>query len=870
MDKTLYTDGMPVEAADLNNTHDTKEAALKRRVVELGLGGVTDGLTLEARPYKVAVLPGVAYLPGTSASAGERVELRETVELTVGRGKRDGVGMYVAVRVIQQDGDYVAHPTTGVLTATLRSLIGEAYLSRSAEAASIILGQVTGVDRDGYPSFSLTSRQEWSPTVQSSQITDAMMDPGGSVMEHVAARGTGYTQSNAHGVRLEDLGWTPDMTPQTHQARDHVDGIEQAGSTAGLVLASGYVGYVNITQITGSDSIVIDGARLLAGGIANTTLSWSDGDANPGLYEVWLQKPTEVGTTGTVGKTLRAIYVNPRACIGVQIVDVDPDHDLGPFTLVMTYAGGVRTLRWDDGVPVTIGSSNQLYTLAGKSGNTVVVYVSVADLLTVGNVDVIEIYPSGTGRTRFWLSSLFWFGSASGRLGYGAEGVGGTNYDRRVFGSVSEDNLSTLARYEMGRIHRELRRDGWVEGGNVDRTGKHRVLIRAGVVWIDGVRRTVRATEMDLPLSAVSIIIVDLDGHVQALRDDPDGVHVSEPMRFARVARVTCDSVDILTIQDDRTILSAGDSMLRLGAGLRHNVQAQVIPRLMIPQGPFGAITNQRRGRTRWLYCQEPLTTGYGSQLPVNIYWTHYKASYTKKLTLKTSPRPTVGFEIAINCVWVPDYITPGVSVWMPVNQYADAIVYGFDTDGMYVRHKQYETYSTRWYDSAADGSPTWSDEPFKTNLRDGTLTLKTASLTVNDAMMAQNWALTNSLTPANMIKAWAVIDVTANGMRVLTGFNVQSKLVDVATVPHLYLASAFDGLDANTPRCAVLTADDRGMHSPNMPKGEVIRGQMVLVGGSPAIKFFAEGGATIGVSSTTIKAETLYVVVMGTQTSVT
>jgi hypothetical protein len=865
MDKTLYQDGLDVLATDLNNAFTTKETALKNRAKELCNNvGVTSGLVLEATAGIVTVTAGNAY-----DSTGERLELAENVQLVV---DQDDVGRYVLLRALTTEGDKIAHPLSGVLTTVRTVVAGQVYLANAIESGAVVLGKIDTIGSGSVATFDLTSRAEWTVFIKASQIVDSKLDQAGSIMSHVLARGTGtVTDVNPHGIRPEDLGWTPDLTPQDHQARDHQEGVEQAGSTAGLVACGASV---TVTQIAGSDSIVIDGIRLLADGIVGSPLSMADADTRPGLYEIWLSKPSGVGLTGTVGKTLRAVHVNPRELTGIQLVDVSPDHEDGAFTLTMSYSGGSRTIRWDDGPAVALDGTDRFYTVTGRSGYTVTVWIQNSALLTYGAVDVIEVFGTGTGRSKFHLASLFWFGLAVNRTGYGVEGTGGNTYDKRTFGTAAIDNLTDEARYEIGRFHRELRRDGWVSGGDLERVGAYRVAVKSGTVWIDGYRIDVPAGEFELPLNRVSVVLVQPDGDVSIVAEDPDGIHVSEPLRFARVGRVTTNQFEIIAMQDDRVILPVVDSVLRLGVGSRHNSVAQSMPRLIVPQGAFGSLTNARRGRTRLLYAQE----NPGFQ-PVSMYFTHYQATYTDPYTGVSGPRPVAGIEIAINCVWTPEY-TPGVSKWVNTIGTADAVVYGFDTDGQYVKIKKADGggANLQWFDTAVDGSPTWDDEPLRMDVRNARLTLKTADININNAFMSAV-GYTNSLTPVNIVKAWAVLDVNKiGGVKLLNGFNVNNVLVNAGTTPQsvdLFLSvgtgNNFDNLDSATPRCSVMVSDDRGLHNPTADQGIKINAKVLnlTAGGTPVVRLSAADGSDLSITAAAnITTQTVYVVVLGTQTA--
>lgn len=858
MDQTLYQSGLEVAADDLNNTHDTKQTNLRKRFIELGAYGVVEGLVLSGIAGQISISAGSAF-----DADGERIVLSTASVLDVAVAD---INKYVLVRGTQVDGSLREHPRTGQRAATRRTVEAHVYLSTVTETGAVSLGQVAGIGSNGVPLFSSTNRVEWSATIEAGYITDAKLDPEGTVLAHVASYGTGvYTTYNPHRTRMEDLGWRPDTTPQDHQLRDHADGIEPEGSTAGVVTPA--VNSATITQIPSQHTMLIGGVRLVAGGISGSPLSWG-GDVRPGMYEIYVQKPLNQDTAGAAGKSLRAVYLTTRATTGIQIVDVSAKHKTGAFVLAMDYVGTSRIVRWNDGNPVTV-TADGIVDLYGHDGEGITVYIKFASLLAVSVTDVVEIKASVYGRDRFALANLFWFGSASGALGYGVEGTGGNSYDKRVFGSLAYRNLAPSGKEAITRLVGELRRDGFVSGGEAQAVEGFRVLVRRGVVWLEGIRTIVRSAEVVLPPNAVSVLTVKKDGGIAVSLDDPDGIHVSVPERFARIARVTTGQTGIISIQDDRAFLPLADTRPRLGAGSKHNSYAQLFPRIVIPQGPYGVDKGKKRARTKLLYAQE-------SRLfhPVNVYLTSYQYDETDPETGQVRTKNLSGLEFAFNCTWTIDY-TPGVDAWVPTSLTQNALLYGWDQDGQYVRSKRFATFAGSWYDTSADGTPTWDEEPFKIDLRNGRIYVKTASATTNNTIMTLGTGYTNQLTPVNIPKAWAVINLAkGGGMRVIHGFNVKRQLVDDGGTPggvYLYLASTFQNYDANTPAGCVLVSDDRGLYNPDAPIGIDIRGKLINVGGAPLVQLKSKTGTSLsatGAATNDNRVATIYVLVMGAQQS--
>lgn len=874
MNKTLYADGIYVQASDLNNTVAVKQVDLAARITDFSDDqvGVVSGLVLSAREGFVVVSAGISY-----DSAGERAEVLIETALPI---LQSDAGKFVSIKATPKESDEVEHPQTGTLEVVRTIVLTEVYLSDGMDG-SVILGLISSVDRSGLATFSLIPRQEWSVFLPDGYITDDRLDPNGSILAHVAALGTGIvTATNPHGIQPVDLNFVADTTPQDHQDLDHVDGVEPDGSTAGFVTAG--PDHVEVEQIAGDDSIVVGGVRLLADGldVGLVDIPGDDEETRSGLYEVWVTRPTAVGQIGTLGTTRRATYLNDRTVLGVQIIDVDPLHDTGAAVLALTYSGGVRTIRWNDGPAAQLGAADASYTLIGRTGRTITVWAVAADLPAYSAGDVVEILPSGIGQNHFQLAAVYFGQLADTSVGYGPEGTGGGILDKRIFGTFAYRNAGPSGRDLIERLHRDMRRDGFSSGGDVEVTGPLRISIRAGVTWIDGRRIVFITSSVVLAPSSVTIVMVDSNGHLVTFLDDPDGVHVSEPFRFARVSRVTTDQSKIVALQDDRTVLPLIDNQAKLGAGLRHNSFVQQIARLIVPQGSHGQSTNNRRGRTRLLFSQR-LSPDYHD---ISFYLCNFVYDETDPVTKIQTTKSVVGFEIAINAVWTPD-VDPDTHVdgWVAVNTDQDAILYGFEQKGTYVRFKTKETFDDYWTDRGSGSIGTWDDEVFDTDLRDSRLALNVSgagAAALITSLLTLGASYTNTLTPVNRVAAWAVLDITLGAVRVVTGFNVDKAIVDVAGSPssvYLMLSGplVYDG--GGIPKGSVVVSNDKGLSNPLATPGAEIYAKLVRVlpSGATAVLLSSTDNLSVGGSGVdddgvplSIPTATVYVAVTGAQTS--
>lgn len=862
MDKSVYTDGLSAQAGDLTNTEDTKIAALVNRTEEFGTTryGVVIGFGLSGTAFVITVGAGVGYDPN-----GERVETLSTTTFVVTSAD---VGRFVRAKYTFTDTGDVAHPVTGVELSTRKVTSSQMYIANAGDISGLKLGQITAISQDGTVVFDLTpaGRDEWTALVHAGKLDGTYQDAGSSFVAHAIDVGTGVVSpQNPHGISLVDIGWLPDQTPRKHQQRDHHNGVEPAPgfetSVAGAVsVVPGPPDSATITQIAGLNTIVVDGVRLVAGGVSPTTVTFVDADISkhPGMYELVLD-PNDT-PVGVPVKNLRLVYVGQRTAVGVQPVDCDQDHEDGPFYL--TYTANPKTLRWADGPTVTVGTIDALYELRSLSGHVLTVWVDVSALPTFGTRDIIQVQGTEIGKTKFALANLFWSGSDStktsppttaSRLGYGNEGTFGTALDKRTFGTTSFVNLGTKLQEYLSKFHSELHADGWVEGGGGSIKDGFIFQVDGGTVWVGGKRFIIKPATLTLPPSAVSIVYVDDGGVLRHSTQDPAKVHFYKKARFARAYRVQASEDSLKVFHDERVLFQLDKEQMRLGTNSLFSSLVQQIPRMTIDQGPNGNFnpSDGRRNRTRWIFSQGP--NGYQN---TSVYFTNRSENYTDLVTGTTVIRTSVGFEIAINCEWTPDFGgTPGNDRWVANLTTENALVYGWDTDGFYVRVRTVGDIgiSASWFDGAAP--PTWSNLALTHNFKLQKMTLRATN---SGTGLANNpnssTGFKNALIPMSIVKAWAVIEFSKEALppRLIAGHNVLSDIQFVVpfvpgiNTPEFYVklstataAAWVDIVDSHygtIPRGSCIVSNTRG--SQDEPYGFYPRahGRLINVAGDPVI----------------------------------
>lgn len=539
---------------------------------------------------------------------------------------------------------------------------------------------------------------------------------------------------------------------------------------------------LSVGQPEYADAMLIDGVRL-TNNLSPSSLTFENAGETTELYEIWAQ------SDGSVDRTLRAQYAIEQTITGVQIFDIGLTHQVGQFILTFR-SGAVPALRWADGPEVVLDlpaegfRGDRSYYLRSSDDEQITVWVTFAALPTTDQVDSIKVFETDISSTKLHLASANWSGR-TGRLGYGQYGGSGFAHDKRNFGSSDYSDFMIPLKTQIARLHYELRKPGWSEGGSTKIGAGLNLTVATGVAWVFGERRQTRTTELTFPASKTLIVYCDASGQIIFRETDPAAL--GEISTAARVCTVKTGPVDIEHVWDERTILPNLEHLWRLGTSLQYSNVAQQIPRLVVPQGNYGQDTGHF-GRTLLLE----------SDAPSGLYKTRFY------LTSGFSPRKSTGLEIVTNARWMPQYV--GVTnVWVPDNPQYDAARYVFDTVGFkfeFKRRSNFGFLNPYWYDSSTDGPNVWDNKTWEFLPRTSALYCHTTpGLNVKGEAIGienpgQKDPLTNVLLGKGLCKAWSVIDILAGAvvgaLTPIAGFNVTSVAMTTSTTIRLTLASGF------------------------------------------------------------------------------
>jgi hypothetical protein len=451
MQKSLFFDGQEVLHGDLNNIEITTGAELTLRTVqESAVQGVfafvaSGGPVYTPLEVWSTATPGPGYnlhvYPGYACDVnGEIIKVSTQYDLAaVGAD----VDKYVVAKYVAVDGTQVPHPITGALNDTRRTDSYSIYLAASPASDEVILTKITAYDAGtGLVTIDNAYRQYWGARLAPGTVYDGYLDPNGQVLTHVLSRGTGtYNAStNPHALSLVDLG-------DQHELLDHSAGIERVGTGGDpgkvTVDPSTNPDQLLITQTIVGDSILIPMDRISgAGKLSPTTITFADASGtNDEVYEIM------VGRTGAVTKHKICSFSGSRTVTGVWIVDMDPSHAAGSFTLALFAVTTVPYyLFWNSAVGSsgiqTLDAVDGFYTLYGQDGKWIKVYVSYTELPVISGWTYVSDVVTVTAQQSFDsdhtpLAVVPWI--STGVLGYGTEGSSGYAYDRRIYGNLKFD-----------------------------------------------------------------------------------------------------------------------------------------------------------------------------------------------------------------------------------------------------------------------------------------------------------------------------------------------------------------------------------------------------------------------------------------------
>lgn len=813
----VFFDGQDVLQDDLVELIDSLATETKLRFGQTVLGGIVVNMTLSpAGPNLVTVAAGTVM-----QVSGELIET-EAVDLQV---DQTDIGLPVVLHFLEDLKTVpVLHPVTGepILSETQDSY--EFSIGFVQDPDDIVVGTIVTVGLDGIVTVSTAGRQEFGLKVGAGRLDTDKLDPTGEVALHLAALGTGtlLTDVNPHRQALEDIGFRPDNTIPNHLKRSHRSHLRTDNplSRAGFVAISGLT-LTSVPAVSEEEEFVVDGVAFDAPQDPITPLLQGDGNVGyGGVLAVMLN------SNGVLETKSILYYLFPRTITGVMPVDLDQTADFpsNPTTqMSFQVSAGVKQIRWMQGPWVSLSEPTDLlngdafYTLLGGiEAGVLTVWVDYSTLPAVPLTDTLRLehYPDDNNDVRMRLGHLFYDRTGvSPILGYGNEGTGGQILDTRSIGSIALQHLDNDFKDLLRSVMSELRRDGFVQGGEISVAGLSYAM-ESAVVYVDGNRLILPASGiLVFPVSVSRYLYIDQDGVLQVSTTDP--ADLGQP--FAAVAYMTSDGGNIVYLRDDRTVLQDVDRMMKLGSDALSSADDQQLPRLRIDQGAYGSCRGFYRGRT--LLIEAPGPSGFDK---VRIYATHW--SYFKGGQPTLPIERMVGIDVTFNARWLPDdeALPPDQQAcWRVDDASRDAAVWGYDSSGWYQQLKRHEDLAGQdgtWLDnsvvfnSGEGGSAArrdWSNSPFQFDLDSVSISFHTTEFQNSQGLLdikeriPIGTACSNAVVPQNLIRAWGLLEVSGTAINE-TEVEVKGAIrVGLNIGDPIYLD---DGSNSNTWKIALRT----------------------------------------------------------------
>lgn len=263
MNKTLYTDGVEVDASDLQNTENTKSQEIILSRQSVAHYGVIEGLTCANELNKISIAPGVVQFKN-----GEIGILKSPIVGISGASFDVGVSTFVGLRAVNTTSNPKPHEVDPTLHDTRETLILVAELFVAASNTSedrqvalqnainaeindgnfVILAEFVGTGTglgqspaqntplprskggfDPYRGDPKTFNQRQSlVSIYNASITDEYPIYSAEDHFHRSLIGSGIpSQKNPHGLTLTDIGGDAllDSAITRHQIEHHSNGI---------------------------------------------------------------------------------------------------------------------------------------------------------------------------------------------------------------------------------------------------------------------------------------------------------------------------------------------------------------------------------------------------------------------------------------------------------------------------------------------------------------------------------------------------------------------------------------------------------------------------------------------------------------------
>lgn len=421
-------------------------------------------------------------------------------------------------------------------------------------------------------------------------------------LHHRSQIGSGVpTSKNPHGMTILDLDPAAGSSVEAHQDQQHSNGIWSGSSAALLQTSVTTAGADKLTfQNFGTGDLVYINGRAVVTLVSAPQMTFdTDNITNQSLWGVYLTQDA------TLIKSMRVEYpVGSNLKIILHVINCSDDLASGGSTVTKDIAwttGGA--ISFDGGPAVaspTIDTVARLYS----SNRTSFVDVYLKGLSNPGaNLsETFTFYPEPSLEENFLLVYAQWSGSSSQFLGYGfgSENIPNRVVDKRVFGTLSRNDLAT----SVGQISAQQQFSDYLGDGIVPRTDglpwssnavwNHNSAwadqfirgtvtgtqqpITGGVAYLGGKRFEVPTTTITLAAGASNQVYINASGGIVTSASSWEQIATNEQQKpVVRLWEITTNGGGTVTLASDmRASSSLKKDVMNGIVGLNPNRQASV------------------------------------------------------------------------------------------------------------------------------------------------------------------------------------------------------------------------------------------------------------------------------------------------------
>lgn len=301
------------------------------------------------------------------------------------------------------------------------------------------------------------------------------------------------TKTNPMGLTLPDLGGGEALVTE-HQVEMHDNGIVGSSSTLIAAVVKTVEDYITLTPPVNS--------KFYIRGEKYTELFGSDRPSSPGAFYTlqfddyspgpWTFFEVYVDENGILKRNQRA-YASPGAT-GIIITDLALLNEIVPFSFRIDYTyltPAERKLSFNNGPEIILFPSvDAAYTLYGENGyDKITVWIDWANLDTSSHTPDTwtGVNPAVNRDTNLVICNALYYNGDIFGIGATWNGtIAGTPFDKRQFGTLAEDNLTTECQDYVEFVGREVITNGVLKGLVLSNAAPAVLKASPGTVFIQG------------------------------------------------------------------------------------------------------------------------------------------------------------------------------------------------------------------------------------------------------------------------------------------------------------------------------------------------------------------------------------------------